>query len=76
MYSETLACFTVCFVTDMAASGVFKAGLFNYKVAIVTGGGTGIGKAITSELLQLGMHLLEVLQMDSTLSLDQDCSEL
>ncbi len=62
----------------MAASSVFKAGLFNSKVAIVTGGGTGIGKAITSELLQLGMHLLEVLPMDLTLSLtlDQDCSEL
>lgn len=42
---------------DMAASSVFKAGLFNHKVAIVTGGGTGIGKAITSELLQLGMKL-------------------
>lgn len=52
----------------MAVSSVFKVGLFNHKVAIVTGGGTGIGKAITSELLQLGMHLL-VLRMDFSLSL-------
>uniref|UniRef100_A0A672MBJ1 Peroxisomal trans-2-enoyl-CoA reductase n=1 Tax=Sinocyclocheilus grahami TaxID=75366 RepID=A0A672MBJ1_SINGR len=42
----------------MAASSVFKAGLFNHKVAIVTGGGTGIGKAITSELLQLGCSVV------------------
>ncbi|KAI7794872.1 peroxisomal trans-2-enoyl-CoA reductase [Triplophysa rosa] len=42
----------------MAASSVFKAGLFNHKVAIVTGGGTGIGKSITSELLQLGCSVV------------------
>ncbi|XP_067288013.1 peroxisomal trans-2-enoyl-CoA reductase [Pseudorasbora parva] len=42
----------------MAASSVFKAGLFNHKVAIVTGGGTGIGKAISSELLQLGCNVV------------------
>ncbi|NP_001017727.1 peroxisomal trans-2-enoyl-CoA reductase [Danio rerio] len=42
----------------MAASSVFKAGLFNHKVAVVTGGGTGIGKAITSELLQLGCSVV------------------
>lgn len=34
---------------------VFKPGLFKGCVAIVTGGGTGIGRAITYELLTLGM---------------------
>ena len=36
------------------AMSVFRSGLFSGKVAIVTGGGTGIGKAIATELLHLG----------------------
>jgi len=35
-------------------SSVFRKNLFSYKAAIVTGGGTGIGRAITQELLYLG----------------------
>jgi len=35
-------------------SSVFRNNLFCGKTAIVTGGGTGIGRAITQELLYLG----------------------
>ncbi|KAF4094453.1 hypothetical protein AMELA_G00015160 [Ameiurus melas] len=42
----------------MAARSVFRSGLFNDRVAIVTGGATGIGKAITAELLQLGCRVV------------------
>ncbi|XP_047445124.1 peroxisomal trans-2-enoyl-CoA reductase isoform X1 [Mugil cephalus] len=42
----------------MAAASVFRPGLFNNKVAIVTGGGTGIGKAISAELLELGCNVV------------------
>ena len=40
--------------TKKVVSSVLRAGLFKGKTAIVTGGGTGIGKAISHELLYLG----------------------
>ncbi|XP_028974891.2 peroxisomal trans-2-enoyl-CoA reductase isoform X1 [Esox lucius] len=43
---------------NMSVSSVFRAGLFDHKVAVVTGGGTGIGKAISSELLHLGCNVV------------------
>jgi citronellol/citronellal dehydrogenase len=41
----------------VSASQIFRDGLLDGKVAIVTGGGTGIGKAIALELGRLGADL-------------------
>ncbi|KAK9410490.1 peroxisomal trans-2-enoyl-CoA reductase [Crotalus adamanteus] len=38
--------------------GILAAGLFRNHAAIVTGGGTGIGKAIAAELLHLGCNVV------------------
>ena len=43
-------------MASKVVSSVFRKGLFEGRSAIVTGGGTGIGKAITEELLYLGKH--------------------
>lgn len=39
----------------MEPKSIFRPDLYQNKVAIVTGGATGIGLAITTELLYLGM---------------------
>ena len=42
----------------MAPLSVFRPGLFVGKAALVTGGGSGIGKAIARELVQLGADVV------------------
>ena len=42
----------------MSDTSVFRPGLFQGQVGIVTGGGTGIGLGITELLASLGMHVV------------------
>jgi len=42
----------------MAPVSVFRPGLFAGKVAVVTGGGSGIGRAIAAELVELGARVV------------------
>ena len=53
-YHYGICLFFSCRKEKKIAMSVFRSGLFSGKVAIVTGGGTGIGKAIATELLHLG----------------------
>jgi citronellol/citronellal dehydrogenase len=43
---------------EAAKRNPFAPGLFQDQVALVTGGGTGIGKAVAKELLQLGAKVV------------------
>ncbi|XP_067890558.1 peroxisomal trans-2-enoyl-CoA reductase [Heterodontus francisci] len=42
----------------MAARSVYRAGLFRNRVAVVTGGGSGIGAAVAAELLTLECNVV------------------
>ncbi|ELU08220.1 hypothetical protein CAPTEDRAFT_173279 [Capitella teleta] len=51
----------------MSVKSIFRPQLFAGKSALVTGGGTGIGKAITQELLHLGCNVMMASRKEETL---------
>jgi len=55
-------------------SSIFKAGLFENRVAVVTGGATGIGRAITDELIHLGCKVVIAARKQERL--DQACADI
>jgi NAD(P)-dependent dehydrogenase (short-subunit alcohol dehydrogenase family) len=40
------------------ATSVFAAGLFEDSVAVITGGGTGLGREVAHSLARLGGHVV------------------
>ena len=55
-------CFIFLLKGAVTKMSIFRTGLFSGKVALVTGGATGIGRAISNELLSLGEFYWNSLQ--------------
>ena len=49
-------------------TSIFRSNLFEGKVAVVTGGATGIGRAITEELVHLGCKVVIASRKESRLN--------
>ena len=53
-------------------SSIFRSDLFTGKVAVVTGGATGIGRAITEELVHLGCRVVIASRKEERLKMAAD----